>query len=144
MQRRLAQIDGSIARYLSQLDSADRQGDKVPEAKITRLNEKIATLRQEIQRLNTLNTQMMQTEDKQISLTDPDASSMATSDTTLPVAQVALMLGYSEVSGLPVRLSAAWRAVLVLGALQEAPELRAPKERQRTVSQLKTGLALVS
>src|ERR1700712_287807 len=79
MQRRLAQIDESIARYLSQLDSADRQGEAVPEAKITRLNEKIATLRQEIQRLNALNTQMTQTEDKQISLTDPDARSMATS-----------------------------------------------------------------
>src|ERR1017187_3888922 len=79
MQRRLAQIDESIARYLSQLDSADRQGEVVPEAKITRLNEKIATLRQEIQRLNGLNTLMMQTEDKQISLTDPDARSMATS-----------------------------------------------------------------
>jgi len=39
MQRRLAQIDESIARYLSQLDSADRQGEAVPEAKITRLNE---------------------------------------------------------------------------------------------------------
>jgi len=68
-----------FARYLSQLDSADRQGETVPEAKITRLNEKIATLRQEIQRLNALNIQMMQTEDKQISLTDPDARSMATS-----------------------------------------------------------------
>ena len=79
MQRRLEQIDESIARYLSQLDSADRQGPMVPEAKITRLNEKIATLRQEIQRLNALNAQMMQTEDKQISLTDPDARSMATS-----------------------------------------------------------------
>src|SRR5476651_33368 len=79
MQRRLAQIDESIARYLSQLDSADRQGEAVPEAKITRLNEKIATLRQEIQRLNALNSDMMQTEDKQISLTDPDARSMATS-----------------------------------------------------------------
>jgi hypothetical protein len=79
MQRRLAQIDESIARYLSQLDSADRQGEAVPEAKITRLNEKIATLRQEIQRLNALNSEMMQTEDKQISLTDPDARSMATS-----------------------------------------------------------------
>jgi hypothetical protein len=79
MQRRLAQIDESIARYLSQLDSADRQGEAVPEAKITRLKEKIATLRQEIQRLNGLNTLMMQTEDKQISLTDPDARSMATS-----------------------------------------------------------------
>ena len=79
MQRRLAQIDESIARYLSQLDSADRQGETVPEAKITRLNEKIAALREEIQRLNGLNTVMMQTEDKQISLTDPDARSMATS-----------------------------------------------------------------
>jgi transposase len=79
MQRRLAQIDESIARYLAQLDSADRQGEAVPEAKITRLNEKIATLRQEIQRLNALNVQMMETEDKQISLTDPDARSMATS-----------------------------------------------------------------
>ena len=79
MQRRLAQIDESIARYLSQLDSADRQGEAVPEAKITRLNEKIATLRQEIQRLNALNSEMMQSEDKQISLTDPDARSMATS-----------------------------------------------------------------
>src|ERR1700730_4247194 len=79
MQRRLEQIDESIARYLSQLDSADRQGPTVPEAKITRLNEKIATLRQEIQRLNALTAQMMKTEDKQISLTDPDARSMATS-----------------------------------------------------------------
>ena len=79
MQRRLEQIDESIARYLSQLDSADRQGPTVPEAKITRLKEKIATLREEIERLNALNTRMMASEDKQISLTDPDARSMATS-----------------------------------------------------------------
>jgi len=79
MQRRLAQIDESIARYLSQLDSADRQGEAVPEAKITRLNEQIAALRQEVQRLNGLTTLIMQTQDKQISLTDTDARSMATS-----------------------------------------------------------------
>ena len=46
LQRTLAQIDKSIARYLSQLDSADCRGQAVPEAKITRLNEKIAALRQ--------------------------------------------------------------------------------------------------
>ena len=79
MKRRLEQIDQSIARYLSQLDTADRQGPTVPEAKTTRLKEKIATLRQEIERLNALNAQMMASEDKQISLTDPDARSMATS-----------------------------------------------------------------
>jgi hypothetical protein len=42
----------------------------------TRLNEKIVALRREIPRLNALNTQIMRTEDKQISLTDPDARSM--------------------------------------------------------------------
>jgi hypothetical protein len=79
MKRRLQQIDESIARYLSQLDTADRQGEAVPEAKTMRLKEKIAKLREEIERLNALNTQMMASEDKQISLTDPDARSMATS-----------------------------------------------------------------
>jgi transposase len=79
MKRRLEQIDESIARYLSQLDTADRQGPTVPEAKTTRLKEKIATLREEIERLNALNALMMASEDKQISLTDPDARSMATS-----------------------------------------------------------------
>jgi len=79
MKRRLEQIDESIARYLSQLDTADRQGPTVPEAKTTRLKEKIAKLREEIERLNALNARMMASEDKQISLSDPDARSMATS-----------------------------------------------------------------
>src|SRR6202795_5414925 len=79
MKRRLEQIDESIARYLSQLDTADRQGPTVPEAKTTRLKEKIAKLREEIERLNALNARMMASDDKQISLTDPDARSMATS-----------------------------------------------------------------
>jgi hypothetical protein len=79
MKRRLEQIDQSIVRYLSRLDTADRQAPTVPEAKTTRLKEKIATLCREIERLNALNAQMMASEDKQISLTDPDARSMATS-----------------------------------------------------------------
>src|SRR5216684_5102855 len=79
MKRRLEQIDESIARYLSQLDTADRQGPTVPEAKTARLKEKIAKLREEIRRLNTLNARMMASKDKQILLTDPDARSMATS-----------------------------------------------------------------
>src|SRR5271169_5323415 len=79
MKRRLEQIDESIARYLAQLDTADRQGPTVPEAKTTRLKEKIAKLREEIERLNALNARMMASEDKQVSLSDPDARSMATS-----------------------------------------------------------------
>jgi transposase len=79
MKRRLARIDESIARYLSQLETADRHGDAVPEAKVTRLKGKIEKLQEEIIRLNAINTEMMESEDRQISLTDPDARSMATS-----------------------------------------------------------------
>lgn len=43
------------------------------------MNGKIEKLKEEIVRLNTINVEMMKSEDKQISLTDPDARSMATS-----------------------------------------------------------------
>ena len=79
MRRRLERIDESIARYLSQLETADRHGDAVPPEKITRLKDKVVKLKEEIVRLNMINTQMMASKDKQISLTDRDARSMATS-----------------------------------------------------------------
>jgi transposase len=79
MKRRLERIDESIARYLSQLETADRHGDAVPEAKVARLKSKIEKLKEEIVRLNAINAEMMRSEDKQVSLTDPDARSMATS-----------------------------------------------------------------
>ena len=79
MKRRLERIDESIARYISQLETADRHGDAVPEAKVARLKSKIEKLKEEIVRLNAINAEMMKSEDKQISLTDPDARSMATS-----------------------------------------------------------------
>ncbi len=79
MKRRLERIDESIARYLSQLETADRHGDAVPEAKVERLRSKIEKLKEEIVRLNAINAEMMKSEDKQVSLTDPDARSMATS-----------------------------------------------------------------
>ena len=79
MKRRLERIDESIARYLSQLETADRHGDAVPEAKVERLKGKIEKLKEEIVRLNAINAEMMKSEDKQISLSDPDARSMATS-----------------------------------------------------------------
>ena len=78
MKRRLERIDKSIARYLSQLETADRHGDAVPAAKVERLNSKIEKLKEEIIRLNEINDQMMSSQDRQISLTDPDARSMAT------------------------------------------------------------------
>ena len=79
MKRRLERIDKSIARYLSQLETADRHGDAIPEAKVTHLKNKIEKLQEEIVRLNAINAEMLASDDKQISLTDPDARSMATS-----------------------------------------------------------------
>jgi transposase len=80
MKRRMAQIEESVERYLHQLDSADRQEPSQALATRTeRLTEKIAKLRLEMQRLKALEVQMLATPDQQVSLTDPDARSMATS-----------------------------------------------------------------
>jgi len=80
MQRRMAQIETSVARYLDQLDSADRQEpSQARSMKITRLTEKVAKLREEMQRLAALEARRLAAPDQQISLTDPDARSMATS-----------------------------------------------------------------
>jgi transposase len=80
MKRRLTQIEESVARYLEHLDSADRQEPSLARTtKTTRLREKLAKLKEEMQRLEALERQMLRTPDQQISLTDPDARSMATS-----------------------------------------------------------------
>jgi hypothetical protein len=46
---------------------------------VLRLKDKIAGIRAQVERLNEIGEQMQQTPDRQISLTDPDARSMATS-----------------------------------------------------------------
>ena len=80
MKRRLEQIEESVDRYLHQLDSADRQEPSLARSmKTERLHEKIAMLKEEMQRLEALEAQMLAAPDQQISLTDPDARSMATS-----------------------------------------------------------------
>lgn len=80
IQRRREQIEASIERYLSALETADRQEQAdFTEAKIQRLQEKIAMLKQQMAKLDTIEDQLQSIPDKQISLTDPDARSMATS-----------------------------------------------------------------
>jgi Transposase DDE domain len=80
MARRRAQIEASVARYLQQLDTADRQEPSVAIAtKSTRLKEKIPKLGEEMERLAVIEAQMLAAPDQQVSLTDPDARSMATS-----------------------------------------------------------------
>ena len=79
MKRRLQQIDESIERYLGQIASADRQETVTSSDKVNRLEDKIAALKQEMDRLKKLEVRMLEAPDQQISLTDPDARSMATS-----------------------------------------------------------------
>jgi transposase len=80
MARRWAQIEASVARYLQQLDTADRQEPSEALAtKIIGLREKIAKLGEEMRRLAEIESRVLESPDQQVSLTDPDARSMATS-----------------------------------------------------------------
>ena len=80
MERRLTQIEESVARYLSQLDTADRQEpSEALAAKTAHLKEKLAKLASELERLQAIEKEMLASPDQQISLTDPDSRSMATS-----------------------------------------------------------------
>jgi transposase len=76
MKRRLAQIEESIARYLTAMDTADRSEPEVAQLKKDRLQEKISALKQQMQELKGLEEKMLASPHQQLSLTDPDARSM--------------------------------------------------------------------
>ncbi len=85
LERRLKQIEESVARYLSQIETADRHAaageDNLETVMLTktRLKEKLAALEEEVKRLRAIEKQVLASPDQQISLTDPDCRSMATS-----------------------------------------------------------------
>ena len=79
LEQRMKQIDESIERYMHALDSADRTQTSETEATTARLNEKLVKLRKHMQDLKAVELDLQQQPDNQLSLTDPDARSMATS-----------------------------------------------------------------
>jgi transposase len=80
VERRRAQLEESVARYLAQLDTADRQEPSEElAAKTDHLKEKLVKLESEMERLVAMEKMMLASPDQQISLTDPDSRSMATS-----------------------------------------------------------------
>src|SRR5499426_1273122 len=80
VERRRAQLEESVARYLSQLDTADRHEPTEALARKTEhLKEKLAKLKEEMAKLAIIEAQMLASPDQQVSLTDPDSRSMATS-----------------------------------------------------------------
>jgi transposase len=80
VQKRQAQIEESIKRYLDALDTADRtQAPAEFQAKAEHLQDKLRTMREQMRRMQGIEQQLRHEPDGQLSLTDPDARSMATS-----------------------------------------------------------------
>ena len=68
-----------VGRYLAELDRVDRSPERVLTSRVAHLREKIAAGKEQIQRLRSIGKQLEANPKHQISLTDPDARSMATS-----------------------------------------------------------------
>ena len=79
IQVRMQQLEHSISRYLSELDRADRDPTIVLPERAARLKEKIAKIKEQMRGLGEIEQQLQASQERQISLTDPDARSMATS-----------------------------------------------------------------
>jgi transposase len=76
---RMQQLEHSINRYLAELDRADRDPTIVLPERVARLKEKIAKIKEQMRGLGEIEQQLQASPARQISLTDPDARSMATS-----------------------------------------------------------------
>src|SRR5215472_16411715 len=83
------QLEQSVARYLAQLDTADRQEpSETIELKKTRLKEKLTKLKSEMAKLEAIEKQVLAAPDQQISLTPtaarwrPAAAAQVSSATT--------------------------------------------------------------
>src|SRR3977135_3850269 len=79
IQRRMEQIEASIDRYMAAMDAADRQEGEVAQAKSARLKDKIASLKQQMQQFREMQQAVQAAPGQQISLTDPEGRSSATS-----------------------------------------------------------------
>jgi transposase len=77
--KRIEQVEASIERYLATLDRADRENSDIPEVRTEQIREKIVGLRRQMQFLREMEAKVAASPDGQVSLTDPDARSMATS-----------------------------------------------------------------
>jgi transposase len=79
IKRRMDQVEASIERYMAALETADSQEGELAKAKSERLKDKIASLKRQMAEFKALEVDVHAALDQQISLTDPDARSMATS-----------------------------------------------------------------
>lgn len=82
LRQKLDEIDKAIDRYLGELDRADavfeQTGTVLPEARMERTLRKLEHLKKEAVRYRSIEQRMDETGETQVSLSDPDARSMAT------------------------------------------------------------------
>ena len=81
LKRRREELERSIDRYFYRLDKMDQKADEVVEIQAPVLKEKIASLKDALAQLDVVETELNETEDKQVSLTDPEARSLRTRGT---------------------------------------------------------------
>ena len=79
LKKRMDQVEASIEHYMAALETADRQEGELAQARSVRLKDKIAALREQMAAFEALEPVVHAAPDQQVSLTDPDARSMATS-----------------------------------------------------------------
>ena len=77
IKRRMKRLQEHIDRYLTILDEADKREPAETKYTAEELAEKIASMKQQMGRLQEIEEQVQAHPDKQVSLTDPDARSMA-------------------------------------------------------------------
>ena len=77
IKRRMKRLQEHIDRYLTILDEADKRQPEERKYTAEELAEKIASMQQQMARLQVIEEQVQAHPDKQVSLTDPDARSMA-------------------------------------------------------------------
>ena len=79
LKARILQTEKRVARYLDELDRVDQQGDALPEARVDHLKTRLKEAKALLNRLDTIDAQIKESPDSQVSMIDPDARSMATS-----------------------------------------------------------------
>lgn len=82
LKRKLGEIDVAIGRYMAELDRADaaeaQSGEPLPRARLERLSRKLTHLFGQAERFRAVKERMKASGETQVSLSDPDARSMAT------------------------------------------------------------------
>ncbi len=81
LKRRREELERSIERYFYRLDKMDQKADEVVEIQAPVLKEKIESLKDALAQLDVVEAELNETEDKQVSLTDPEARSLRTRGT---------------------------------------------------------------